>query len=122
LLLGGQRQLGDPLQRHRLDVPVERRARAQVGELLGEARGVERKLLLPGHGEYSIASSACAAIRKPTGFPCSSARWASRLAVRARIGTAFTALGGKSRSSSTAAIGIETFMVSGRPQASAAAC
>src|SRR3954471_3089433 len=121
LLLGGQRQLGDPVQRHGLDVPVERRAGAQVAELLGEARGVERELLLPRQRVYSIASSACAAIRKPIGFSRSSARWASRPAVRARIGTALIAVAGKPRSSITAAIGIETFMVSGRPQASAAA-
>ena len=41
--------------------------------------------------------------------------------MRARIGTAFTVAAGKPRSSITAAIGIETFIVSGLPQASAAA-
>ena len=41
--------------------------------------------------------------------------------MRARIGTAFTAADGKPRSSITAAIGIETFIVSGLPQASATA-
>ena len=40
--------------------------------------------------------------------------------MRARIGIALTAAGGKPRSSITAAIGIETFIVSGLPQASAA--
>ena len=39
--------------------------------------------------------------------------------MRARIGTAFTVADGKPRSSITAAIGIETFIVSGLPQASA---
>ena len=57
----------------------------------------------------------------PIGSCCSSARWASSPAVRARIGTALTALAGKPTSSITAAIGIDTFMVSGLPQASAAA-
>ena len=41
--------------------------------------------------------------------------------MRARIGTALTAADGKPRSSITAAIGIETFIVSGLPQASATA-
>ena len=41
--------------------------------------------------------------------------------MRARIGTALTAAAGKPRSSITAAIGIETFIVSGLPQASATA-
>ena len=41
--------------------------------------------------------------------------------MRARIGTALTVAAGKPRSSITAAIGIETFIVSGLPQASAAA-
>ena len=40
--------------------------------------------------------------------------------MRARIGTDFTAADGKPRSSITAAIGIETFIVSGLPQAAAA--
>ena len=39
--------------------------------------------------------------------------------MRARIGTALTTAAGKPRSSITAAIGIETFIVSGLPQASA---
>ena len=60
-------------------------------------------------------------MRKPSGCCCSSARWPSRPAVRARIGTAFTDAAGKPRSSITAAIGIATFIVSGLPQASAAA-
>src|SRR5690348_485484 len=60
-------------------------------------------------------------MRKPTGCSCSSARCASRLAVRARIGTALTVAAVKPRSSMTAAIGIETFSVSGRPHACAAA-
>ena len=41
--------------------------------------------------------------------------------MRARIGTALTVSDGKPRSSITAAIGIETFIVSGRPQAAATA-
>ena len=51
-----------------------------------------------------IASSALAAITKPIGSCCSSARCASRLAVRARIGTALTVAEEKPRSSITAAI------------------
>ena len=39
--------------------------------------------------------------------------------MRARIGTALTAFAEKPRSSSTAAIGMETFIVSGRPHAAA---
>src|SRR5918992_811695 len=58
---------------------------------------------------------------KPTGRCCSSARCARRLAVRARIGTALTVEEGKPRSSITAAIGMETFIVSRLPQASATA-
>ena len=60
-------------------------------------------------------------MRKPSGCSCSSARCASRLAVRARIGTALTAFAEKPRSSSTAAIGMETFIVSGRPHAAVTA-
>ena len=41
--------------------------------------------------------------------------------MRARIGMALTLVLGKPRSSITAAIGIETFIVSGLPQTSAAA-
>src|SRR3954447_16779124 len=70
---------------------------------------------------YSTAFSAAEAIRKPIGRSCSSARCASRLAVRARIGIAFTDVGGKPRSSITAAIGIDTFMVSGLSQTCATA-
>ena len=51
----------------------------------------------------------------------SSARCASRPAVRASSGTAFTAADGKPRSSITAAIGIETFSVSGLPRPSVTA-
>ena len=63
------------------------------------------------------ACSAAAAIGKPIGSSRSSARWASSEAVRARIGIALTVRASKPRSSSTAAIGIETFMTSGRPHA-----
>ena len=59
--------------------------------------------------------------RSRAGARCSSARCASRPAVRARIGTAFTTSGEKPRSSSTAAIGMATFIVSGLPDASATA-
>ncbi len=83
-------------------VAVERRSLEEVGELSAVARVVEqrlapptavprpparasgRPLLLP--CSYVIASSALAAIRKPTGCSCSSARWASSPAVRARSG------------------------------------
>ena len=51
----------------------------------------------------------------------SSARWASRPAVRASSGIAFAVEAGKPRSRSTAAIGSETFIVSGRPQTRATA-
>ena len=53
----------------------------------------------------------------PIGSSRSSARCASSEAVRARMGIAFTVRASKPRSSSTAAIGIETFMTSGRPHA-----
>src|SRR2546430_16227182 len=101
---------------------VERRALEQVAQLRAVTRVVERTLLVPGQRfgaghsgprSYSTAPSAFAAIRNPTGCSCSSTRCASRPAVRARIGTAFTALGAKPRSSRTAAIGIETFIGSG---------
>ena len=109
-----------------------RTASARAGRRAARGSGVvERELLV--HGRARPPARASAALgadsrppprrpsRKPIGCSRSSARWASRPAVRARIGTALTAAAGKPRSSITAAIGIETFMVSGRPQASATA-
>ncbi len=60
-------------------------------------------------------------MRKPTGLVCSSTRCPRRPAVRARSGIAFAVETGKPRSSSTAAMGIETFIVSGLPQTVATA-
>ena len=80
---------------------VERRALEEVGELRAVALVVERELLVP---RADVSSSVArtrpppprrAARRKPIGCSRSSARCASRLAVRARIGTALTAVGGE---------------------------
>ena len=81
---------------------VERGALEQVRELLAKARVVERELLGPRPSldlgvedhSYGTASSAARAMSKPSGCSRSSTRCASRLAVRARIGTAFTAADG----------------------------
>ena len=113
LVLLGQRELrdvGEPARRlGRVEpgrgelLPVERRALEEVRELGAIALVVERELLRPGagldlrlqhhSGRYSTASSAFPASAKPIGLSRSSARCASRLAVRARIGTAFTTSG-----------------------------
>ncbi len=112
LVLVGERELRDVGKRargtRRLDsrrcelLAIERRALEEVRELDAIALVVDGQLLRPrtghdllleGHAlspSYSTASSALAAKRKPRGFCCSSARCASRLAVRARIGTALT--------------------------------
>ena len=89
---------------------VEGRALEQVGDLLAVGRVVDRALLLPrprldlGREDHDSSASRLrlvvdrllggAAIRNPIGCCCSSARWASRPAVRARIGTALTAAAG----------------------------
>src|SRR6185436_674242 len=148
LLLLGEREVSDGVEAARGGgvgdaelLAVEGRAVEEIRDLLAVGRVVGDALLLPGPGldlgredhdstasapaavlrSYVTASSACDAMRNPSGCCCSSARWASRPPVRARIGTALTAAAGKPRSSMTAAIGIATFIVSGRPQASAAA-
>ena len=144
LALVGERELGDVSEAARFGgggdpritefLPVERRALEEIGELLAVREIVEHELLVPragldlgcehhsAGGRYSIASSAFDAMRKPSGFSSSSARWARRLAVRARIGTARTEAEGKPMSSMTAAIAMETLSVSGFPQVSATAC
>ena len=97
---------------------VEGRALEQVGELGAVARVVELELLVPRARSTSGRASlgrlrvldrllrGLRARRKPSGCSRSSARCASRPAVRARIGTAFTDAAGKPRSSITAAIGM----------------
>ncbi len=72
-----------------------RRTLEQVGELRRKAASSMRAApptagVRGRSSRYSIASSAPAASRKPIGCACSSARCASRPAVRARIGTALT--------------------------------
>ena len=89
-------------------LPVEARALEEVGELLAVRDVVERELLVPragldlgcehhsAGGRYSTASSAFGGHEEArAGCSCSSARCARRLAVRARIGTARTMVGGK---------------------------
>ena len=110
---------------------IEGRALEEVGELRrGSSRRRGRAARPTGGSTSSVSITrartrppprAARASRKPSGCSCSSARCASRPAVRARIGTAFTAAAGKPRSSSTAAIGMETFIVSGLPHTSATA-
>src|SRR5262249_20895029 len=114
---------------------IEARARIEIFELLAiggivelallgpSARfnlGLEHHALLPPRS-YSMASSPWCDMRNPIGVSCSSARWPSMPAVRASSGMPLMIAGGKSRSSSTAAIGIEMFIGIGRPQASAVA-
>jgi len=83
------RSRGGEARRRQL-LAIEARALEEVGQLLAIARVVEGELLCPGAGfdlgreyqrgpssgggSYSIASSACPAIRKPSGRCCSSAR------------------------------------------------
>src|SRR5688572_9926051 len=67
---------------------------------------------------YAMLAAPESARMKPIGRSCSSSRCAIRLAVRARIGTPFTARIGKPASSITAAIAPETFMTSGLPATS----
>jgi len=77
---------------------VKGRALAQVRELLAKCLVVERELLVPRprldvgleDHSYSTAASAAWARASPSGASRSSARCASKPAVRARIGTAFT--------------------------------
>ena len=102
LVLLGQRQLRDAREPTRLLrrgqaelLPVERRSVEQIRKLLAVARVVERELLVPRRAprrqrSYSTASSAAFAMTRPIGCRRSSARCASRPAVRARMGTAFT--------------------------------
>src|SRR5581483_6250657 len=112
---------------------VEAGPLVEVGELVPVGGVVERELLAPrprldlrlehqrAGGSWAAAASAAAASASPAGRWRSSARCARSEAVRARSGTALTLAAGKPRSSSTAAIGSETFSVSGFPHASATA-
>src|SRR5690606_16117269 len=67
---------------------------------------------------YSMPSVAFPDRTKPIGRDCSSLTCAIRLAVRARIGTPFSAVTGKPASSRTAAIAPETLIGKARPNAS----
>ena len=134
------RSASPPASAGRLDadraelLPVEGGALQQVGDLLAVRGVVEGELLVPrprldgrvehrhGSRSYVIASSAWAAMRKPTGCCLLLGE------VREQAGGAREQRDGldgrrwrSPRSSSTAAIGIETFMTSGRPHASATA-
>ena len=118
-------------------VAIEARLGEEPGDLLAIDGIVGEGLLLPGQRldsglEHDGASSSR---RRRSRWPprrappsgsrsaasCSSARWARRPAVRASSGMALTMAAGKSRSSRQAAMGMETFIGSGRAQALATA-
>ena len=143
-LLLGQRQAArcrarPPARRRAIPaaelLAVEGRALEQVGELLAVGHVVERGC--SSHGRvstsgrasaprrrrsYSIASSACAG-HQEADAAAAAPRRGGRAGPPCGRGSApaFTGADGKPRSSITAAIGIETFIVSGLPQASATA-